>query len=69
MLKSKRAFDSISFLSYEKAEAENYFNKKKARDLAARREYRRVNKENDNIDDIYMIDIMRGGFKNGDAFL
>ena len=69
VLKSKRAFDSISFLSYEKAEAENYFHKKKARDLAVRREYRRVNKENDNIDDIYMIDIMRGGFKNGDAFL
>lgn len=39
------------------------------RERDARREYRRRRKENSNINELYMIDIMREGMVNGDARL
>lgn len=59
VLKSKIAFDEISFLGYEVAYSDLYFQKKARRDLAARREYASL-KNQANLNDIYMIDIMRG---------
>ena len=69
VLKSRRAFDRLSFLSYEEADAAEYFLKKTQRDREARKEYRRLSELSAEVDDIYMIDIMRGGMKNGDVRL
>ena len=69
VLKSKNAFDSIRFLGYEEIMADIYYEKKRTRDLEARRQYRQNNKEADNINDIFIIDIMREGMKNGDSRL
>ncbi|CDD64618.1 putative uncharacterized protein [Firmicutes bacterium CAG:882] len=69
VLKSRRAFDRLSFLSYEEADAAEYFLKKTQRDREARKEYRRLSELSAEVDDIYMIDIMRGGMKNGDVCL
>ena len=69
VLKSKYAFEKIKFLGCEEVISEVYYEKKRKRDLEARRQYRKNNKEADNIDDIFMIDIMREGMKNGDPRL
>ncbi|SFK46865.1 Protein of unknown function [Lachnospiraceae bacterium KH1T2] len=69
VLKSKYAFEKIKFLGCEEVRSGVYYEKKRKRDLEARRQYRKNNKEADNIDDIFMIDIMREGMKNGDPRL
>lgn len=59
VLKSRKAFSHLEYQSNEEAFAEIYYVKKANRDLAARREY--ADEKNANrIDEIYMIDIMRG---------
>ncbi|WP_051200225.1 DUF3990 domain-containing protein [Butyrivibrio sp. FCS006] len=63
VLKSKRAFDQLSFKSYEEAEAVVYFNKKEARDLNARRSYQEIRPSTNRLDEIYILDIMRGNVK------
>ena len=60
VLKSKRAFDQLTFRSYEEAEAAMYFNKKEARDIKARREYQELRPSVNRLDEIYILDIMRG---------
>lgn len=67
VLKSRRAFESIRFQGYEEAEPEIYYAKKSERDIRARKAYRSEKSSDDLINDIYMIDIMREGMKNGDA--
>lgn len=69
VLKSKKAFQQISFISAEEASAEIYYSKKYQRDLAARRAYRNTKSSPDDINDIFMIDIMREEMKNGDPRL
>lgn len=69
VLKSRKAFDQLRFLGAEQAEAEEYYAKKMSRDREARREYRRSKKESMNMDDLFMIDIMREGIKNEDLRL
>ena len=46
-----------------------YFLKKTQRDREARKEYRRLSELSAEVNDIYMIDIMRGDMKNGDVCL
>ena len=69
VLKSRLSFEKIRFIDVHLASAENYFEKKVMRDKGARRSYR----ENKNIpnvaSEIYMIDIIREGIKNGDSRL
>ena len=65
VLKSEKAFSSIKFKGYKIAEAEIYYQKKAKRDIEARREYG-VNKASRNVDDIYIIDILRGRVKEDD---
>ena len=67
VLKSRRAFESIRFQGYEEAEPEIYYAKKSERDIRARKAYRSEKSSDDLINDIYMIDIMREGMKNGDT--
>ena len=69
VLKSERAFTQIQFLGAEPADAETYYEKKSRRDREARQEYRRTKQNADGIDELYMLDIMRGGIKNGDPRL
>ena len=69
VLKSPKAFDQIKFLGYESAEAGEYYLKKSEREREARKEYRSRKKEVANINDLYILDIMREGIKNGDARL
>lgn len=69
VLVSKRAFANIHFTGYEIAKASLYYAKKTERDLAARREYRDVRDKANSINEIFMLDIMREGIKNGDSRL
>lgn len=69
VLKSQKAFEQISFLGAEQAQAALYYERKIARDRAARTEYRRNVRENPNNNDLLMIDIMREGMKDGDSRL
>ena len=69
VLKSEKAFSNISFLGYENAHADIYYEKKSLRDLEARRSYRRSKQNESSLNDLYIIDIMREGIKNGDSRL
>lgn len=59
VLKSEKAFSKISYVGNEIALVEEYFTKKCARDLEARRGYAKE-KHRDFKSDIFMLDIMRG---------
>ncbi len=69
VLKSEKAFQAITFLEAKFAAKEEYFVKKIARDREARKEYRSSKKNTANINNLYILDIMREGIKNGDARL
>ena len=69
VLKSPKAFEQIKFAGYECVDAEIYYTKKKEREREARKEYRRRKKEKADINDLFILDIMREGMKNGDARL
>ncbi len=66
VLKSKRAFEQISFLDAESAMAEKFYEKKVARDWEARRAYRATRGITDEVSGLFMIDIMRERIENGD---
>ena len=59
VLKSPKAFQAIHFLSYEGADSMEYYVKRRARDEQARNAYRK-RVEEDDIDGIYMRDLIRG---------
>lgn len=69
VLKSAKAFEQIEFVGYEISNAEEYYTKRKNRERIAREEYRTSKKNTANIDDIFILDIMREKIKNGDARL
>lgn len=69
VLKSERAFSQIRFLDAAPVDAKVYYEKKSMRDLEARRDYRASRKAADSINELFMIDIMREGIKNGDPRL
>lgn len=69
VLKSKKAFEKITFVGYENCNTEMYYRKKRDREREARLEYRRKKITKDNVNDLFMIDIIREGIKNGDARL
>jgi len=68
VLKSKRAFDKIKFVSYESCSNIIYYAKRKTRDEEAREAFRKE-LEKEDIDGIYMRDIIRGEVKPDDARL
>lgn len=69
VLKSRKAFAAIIFDGYEIADAREYYEKKTSRDRKARMRYRTSKLVDTNISDIYMLDVMREGMKNGDPRL
>ena len=69
VLKSQKAFEQIEFIGYEDVDAGEYFNKKREREREARQEYRRSKTVTANVDDLFILDIMREEIKNGDARL
>lgn len=68
VLLSPKAFEEIKFLGSEEAPANLYYEKKMERDSKARHGYREGKMEVD-VNELYMIDIMREGIKNGDPRL
>lgn len=69
VLKSPEAFEAIRYLDSEQADAQTYFSRKADRDLKARRDYRASKSATDLLDELYMLDIMRGGIGNEDPRL
>ena len=69
VLKSEKTFEQLKFVGYESADAEEYYAKKSEREREARKEYRKGKKTAANVNDLFMLDIMREEIKNGDARL
>ena len=68
VLKSQKAFDEIRFNTYETADNKIYYARRKARDDEARAAYL-AELEKDDVDGIYMRDIIRGEMKANDTCL
>ena len=65
VLKSKKAFDSLTFVEAVKALRQEYFAKYKTRDEEARAQYRQIATKPVAEDETYVIDIIRNNWKNG----
>ena len=69
VLKSRKAFDNLTFIDNIVAPSEVYFPERSKRDSNARRDYRKIRDEGVDIQELFMIDIMREGIANGDLRL
>ena len=67
VLKSKKAFGALTFVEAIKAPREEYFSKYKHRDEEARAKYRQIASKPMAEDEIYVIDIIRNNWKNGQS--
>ena len=65
VLKSKKAFDSLTFVDAIKAPRKEYFAKYRKRDEEARGKYRQIASKPMAEDETYVIDIIRNNWKNG----
>ena len=65
VLKSKKAFDALTFVEAIEAPSEEYFAKYKSRDEQARDRYRQIASKPLAENEIYVIDIIRNNWKNG----
>ena len=65
VLKSKKAFDALTFVEAIKAPRQEYFAKYKQRDEEARVKYRQIAAKPLAESEIYVIDIIRNNWKNG----
>ncbi len=66
---SQESYSHLHYLGAEPASAAQYYEKKAARDREARRAYRSTKRSADNINELFMIDIMREKNQNGDPRL
>ena len=69
VLKSEKAIAKIKFISYETAISKEYYIKRLVRDQKARLKYFNDCRLNDDVEGLYMIDIVRKGLKNNDEIL
>jgi len=70
MIKSRKAFSLLRYISSEPADGEIYYSKRLTRDKDARDRYLRGERNiTRRADDIFMLDILRGEMKRGDARL
>jgi hypothetical protein len=69
VLKSKKAFDQLRFIESIPADKDKYFRQKIQRDKDARKEYMARKSTPADVNDLYMLDIIREGIKNGDKRL
>ena len=69
VLKSKKAFSQISFVSSSAADRNIYYPKKMLRDANARETFFKMRSESEftNPNAVFIMDIIRGGIKNGDS--
>ena len=69
VLKSKKAFSQISFVSSSAADRNIYYPKKMLRDANARETFFKMRSESElsNPNSVFIMDIIRGGIKNGDS--
>ena len=67
VLKSERAFEALTFVEPIKALCEEYFAKYKLRDEEARDKYKQIASKSMAEDEIYVIDIIRNNWKNGQS--
>lgn len=65
VLKSPKAFQALTFIEAIKAPHEEYFGKYKLRDEEARNKYKQMTKQPIAENEIYVIDIIRNNWKNG----
>ena len=65
VLKSKKAFDALTFVEAINAPRQEYFAKYKSRDEEARSKYRQISSKPMAEDEIYVLDIIRNNWKNG----
>lgn len=66
VLKSRKAFDEITFEGQLLAKKEIYYPKKLARDTKARGIYRQEKNSSDIVSEVYIMDIIREGWNNDD---
>lgn len=69
VLKSERAFESITKGEIFPAERSEYYARYCERDRMARENYKEISTHAFSLDEIYVIDLIRGGIKNGDPRL
>ena len=69
VLRSKKAFDTVKYISYELAECKEYYVKRVSRDKKARETYLSGHRQNLVSDGLFVMDIIRKGLKNGDKVL
>ena len=69
VLKSKKAFNAVKYISYELAECKEYYVKRVSRDKKARETYLSGHRQNLVSDGLFVMDIIRKGLKNGDKIL
>lgn len=65
VLKSKKAFDALTFIEAIKAPREEFFAKYKLRDEDARGKYKQIAAQPVTENETYVIDIIRNNWKNG----
>ncbi len=65
---SELAFAELKFEGTEEVESLEYYEKRKSRDIEAKEQYLKNTRNSTSlIDDIFILDIIRRGFKNGDS--
>ena len=69
VLKSEKAFDSIEFQGYEKTDYPDYSKKRENREDSAKRAYHRIRSAGMSLDEITVLDIVRGTVKEDDPRL
>ena len=67
VLKSKKAFEALTFVESIKVPSKEYFDKYKLRDEEARDKYKQIASKTMAEDEIYVIDIIRNNWKNGQS--
>ena len=65
VLKSEKAFDALTFVEAFKAPRQEYFSRYRSRDEEARARYRQIASKPVAEDEIYILDIIRNNWKNG----
>jgi len=68
MIKSQKAFDLLKFVEYEKADKKVYFQKKQSRLFQAKNDLQK-SLESDDLNGIFMLNVVRGEVKNDDSRL
>jgi hypothetical protein len=69
VLKSEKAFTKLQYKGFHIAEGQIYYPKRAARDKEARQVYREQRSLRQTLDAVYVLDIIRGGWKNDDTRL